>query len=719
MDAPYRLTEYSPEECLRVLRMSLNVLSGVGPVRAAQLARHGLRTIEDLLYHLPYRYEDRRTIHRISEAQFDSRQSFVGQLTRLSQRNARNNTKRLIGRLEDSSGAMNLIWFNPKHYLLATLHPGTHLHVHGKVISGADSIPTLTHPDFEVIDPERPKQGEWLPVYSKPGDSTQAAMRRWVREAMSLYQEFLPSFLPSEIASKLKLQDLKGALRTLHNPDPDAPVADCSNPFEAERAAVVFDELFYFELALGLQRLSRRVRQGIVSGPNNTALSRKMEQLLPFALTKAQCKVLGEIHRDMESPKPMLRLLQGDVGSGKTIVAWFAALRAIDNGHQAVLLAPTELLAAQHHRQLADYARPLGVTTAILVGSLPDKEKARTKQQISNGDIGLVVGTHSLIQEGVRIPGMGLGIVDEQHRFGVAQRQAFTKLRLAGSQHSDESPEPDLLLMSATPIPRSLAMTWYGDMAISVLDERPPARATIQTVVLDAGKRARVYERLRHEVGRGHQAYIVLPLVQNSDKLQLHDATNAAQKLSQGVFKDLRVGLVHGQMGSAERQEVMRRFQTGQVQILVATAVIEVGIDVPSATVMVIEHAERFGLAQLHQLRGRVGRGRDASYCVLIHYDTASDDARDRLSIMEHTSDGFEIAEADLRLRGTGEIMGIRQTGLAEFRLADPFRDTTILTAARTTAMEWLAHDPGLKGAESRPMRALVEARWGSRMELV
>ena len=718
MDVPYRRSEHSPQDCLQALNTPLSVLSGVGPVRTAQLARLGLRTIEDLLYHLPSRYDDRRTIHPIAEAQPDSRQSFLGQLSHLSQRNPRGAKRSLIGRLEDESGTLNLVWFNPKGYLLAALKTGVHLRVHGKVVFGPGPLPTLTHPDFEVIDRERPPPGDLLAVYSKPAGLTQMAMRRCVSEALTVYQEFLPSFLPERIASNHKLIDLAGALQTLHRPHPDTSPNDLPDIVGSKRSVIVFDELFYLQLAQGLQRMTRIARHGIVSRPQSASLSQKMKKLLPFTLTQAQATVLEAIGADMESSRPMQRLLQGDVGSGKTIVAWFAALRALENGHQAVLLAPTELLAVQHHRQLSDYARQLGVTTALLVGSLVRKEKDRTLEAIRRGDIGLVIGTHALIQANVSIPGMALGIIDEQHRFGVEQRQLFRKLRWGGYDDLAGEQEPDVLLMSATPIPRSLAMAWYGDMDVSILDERPPGRPTTQTVIIDASKRTKVYERLRSEVSKGHQAYIVLPLVEESDKLPLHDAKNAAKQLSQGVFRNLRVGLVHGQMSSEQRDEVMQRFQGGEIQILVATTVIEVGLDVPSATVMVIEHAERFGLAQLHQLRGRIGRGEDSSYCVLIQYDTGSGVARERLSIMERTSDGFEVAAADLDLRGMGEVMGVRQTGVPDFRCADPIRDASILTEARAAALNWLAQDPCLKGPESVHLRAMVEARWGSRMDL-
>ncbi|HEX9443054.1 MAG TPA: helicase-related protein, partial [Candidatus Binatia bacterium] len=372
----------------------------------------------------------------------------------------------------------------------------------------------------------------------------------------------------------------------------------------------------------------------------------------------------------------------------------------------------------QHYRNLSGFAEKLGVSIALLTGSLPAKTRAAIQARIESGEIAFVIGTHALVQEGVRAPRMGLGIIDEQHRFGVMQRMALTKLPAERGAPAAAPPEPDILLMSATPIPRSLAMVLYGDVEISYLDEMPPGRTPVETKIIRQSQRAKLYQLVRDEVLKGRQAYIVYPLVESSEKLDVRDATGMAEELSEGAFKDFRVGLVHGRMAAEERDEVMRRFKDGEVEILVATTVIEVGIDVPNATVMVVEHAERFGLSQLHQLRGRVGRGAHRSHCLLVHYGGDGADALERLRVMEREHDGFKIAEADLKLRGPGELIGTRQSGLADFRLANLARDARLLLAAREEALDWLEKDPGLARPESRALKAVLKHRWGGRLEL-
>jgi ATP-dependent DNA helicase RecG len=422
----------------------------------------------------------------------------------------------------------------------------------------------------------------------------------------------------------------------------------------------------------------------------------------------------------------MQRLLQGDVGSGKTIVGWFAALRAIENGFQALWMAPTELLAEQHYLNLKGFAERLGVSAALLTGSLPAKARSEIAGKMKTGELSFVVGTHALIQEGIQVPRMGLGIIDEQHRFGVMQRLALQRLaacRGVGSSAeppgvSSVEPHPDILLMSATPIPRSLAMVLYGDLEVSSLNEMPPGRTPVETRLVRESQRAKLYDLVRAEIRQGRQAYIVYPLVEASEHLPVRDATGMAQELSQDAFKDFRVGLLHGRMSGVGKDEIMRRFKDGALDILVATTVIEVGIDVPNATIMIIEHAERFGLSQLHQLRGRVGRGRHRSQCLLIYYGPNGSEALSRLRVMEKEHDGFKIAEADLRLRGPGEMLGTRQAGLADFRLANVLRDASLLLHAREEALAWLESDPRLARPESRALKEVLKHRWGGRLEL-
>jgi ATP-dependent DNA helicase RecG len=442
-----------------------------------------------------------------------------------------------------------------------------------------------------------------------------------------------------------------------------------------------------------------------------------MAEMLPFKLTAAQRRVLSEIEKDLASDQPMQRLVQGDVGSGKTMVAWLASLRAIENGCQALWLAPTEILAEQHYGNLHKFAAALGIPSALLTAATPAKEKKSLLERVSQGEIQFVVGTHALIQQEVRAPRMGLGVVDEQHRFGVMQRLSLQRLVDGGG--GAQSRQPHMLLMSATPIPRSLAMVLYGDMDVSFVDEMPPGRTPVQTAVFSERERRQVYSMVLDELKRGHQAFVVFPLVEASKQLQqVHDATQMAEKMRQTLFKDFGIGLVHGRLAAEERDAIMRSFRNGNLGILVATTVIEVGIDIPNATVMVVEHAERFGLSQLHQLRGRVGRGSAPGHCLLVDRGTGSAVAAERLRAMEKEHDGFKIAEADMRLRGPGELLGTRQSGLVDFRLASLVRDTHLLVEARREALAWLEKDPQLRSRESLGMRQILKHRWGARLQL-
>ena len=711
MIRPYRVNPTDPADCHKALQLPLSVLKGIGPVRAAQLAARGLATIEDLLYHLPFRYEDRRGAAAAADAVAGEAGAFAGRLTSLRAGRLRGRRRILTGTLTDDSGSLELVWFNPPRYLTDTLRVGQRLSVYGRVAGERGGRLSLPHPEFEVLEGDAEREPEVRPVYTKPGDVPQSSLRGWIAQALERFGGFLPSFLPPEVAPRQGLMDLEQALETLHRPSPG------NEAHVPAHRSLAFDEFFYFQLALALRQRQRLDTPGFSFPARTGSLTERMRELLPYRLTDGQERVLGEIHADMEPPSPMRRLLQGDVGSGKTVIAWLAALRAIENGRQALLLAPTELLAEQHHERLRPYAERLGVRAALLSGSLPAGSRRDIIRRVRGGAVDFVVGTHALLQEGVRVPSMGLGIVDEQHRFGVSQRSAFARLA-ARNAADDATPEPDLLLMSATPIPRSLAMVLSGDLEVSLLDEAPPGRTPVRTVVVQAARRKRVYERVRAAVADGRQAYLVYPLVEDSEKMPLAAAERMARELSGTVMQGLRLGLVHGQMPAAERDQVMRRFRQEEIQVLVATSVIEVGIDVPSATLMVVEHAERFGLAQLHQLRGRVGRGRDESYCVLIHYGAEDDEARRRLEVLERHTDGFEVAEADLRFRGAGEILGTRQAGFQGFRVAHLVRDHEVLREARREARDWLARDRNPKSHVSRLVREELRRRWGDAMEL-
>ena len=733
MPQPYHLTSIDPADCHQALQAGLDILKGIGPVRAARLARRGLASVEDLLYHLPFRYEDRREVRAISGAAAGESASFVGRLTSLRAGRIRGGRRILTATLTDDTGSLELVWFNPPRYTADALRTGQRLSIYGRVASGRGTRLNIPHPEFEVLDEGTERQPEVRPVYEKPGDISQTNLRGWVAQALERFGGFLPSFIPPEVAQRQRLVDLRQALEAIHLPSlgredtseprhPCADSADDSAALEQKRAAarrsLAFDELFYFQLALARRQRERLETTGFRSPERPGSLTHGMRELLPYRLTAGQERVLQEIYRDMESPNPMRRLLQGDVGSGKTVIAWLSALRAMENGRQALLLAPTELLAEQHYERLQPYAERLGARVALLSGSLSGGARRETTERIGDGGVDFVVGTHALIQEGVSVPRMGLGIVDEQHRFGVSQRGAFARLPLRDAAAGSSAPEPDVLLMSATPIPRSLAMVLSGDLEVSLLDETPPGRTPVRTVVVQEGQRQRVYERVRAAVADGRQAYLVYPLVEDSDKMPMAAAESMARELSRTVMRGLRLGLVHGQMPVGERDQVMRRFRRGEIQVLVATTVIEVGIDVPGATLMVVEHAERFGLAQLHQLRGRVGRGWEESHCVLIHYGSRDDDSRRRLEVLEQAADGFEVAEADLRFRGAGEILGTRQAGFQGFRVAHLVHDHEVLQAARQEARSWLSGDPELRNEVSRRLRAVLEYRWGDRMRL-
>lgn len=718
--ASYEWTSCSPRACLHALQNPIRYIKGVGPMRAALLEGLGLKTVNDLLFHLPFRYEDRRDLKKIHQATIGKEDSFVGKLIRLDKRYIPKRRRQiLIGTLTDGTGILSLVWFHPKPYITKRLTPGQDFIVHGKVEGGRGAEKRIVHPDFEPIEAgEEEEREKILPVYFRPGGIPMRMIRRWISEALTAYRDFLPSFIPPPVAKRHNITDLKKALVEIHQPDKYAIIDNLNQFRSSAHRSIIFDEFFYLQLGLALRRKYRTTLTGQSLIAYQDGLTRRMRALLPFSLTNAQERVLEEIYQDMASPQPMQRLIQGDVGSGKTIVAWCAALRAIENGFQAVLMAPTELLAEQHFRYLKAFADEMNIPSALLVGSLPTASKEDLTARIGRAEIPFVVGTHVLIQEGVQVPRLGLGIIDEQHRFGVFQRMALKRLATRKDSKALSLREPDILLMSATPIPRSLAMVLYGDMEVSSLDEMPPGRTPTKTKLFSESERFTVYESVRTEIHKGHQAYIVYPLVEESEQLSLRDATGMAAEFSQVIFKEFRVGLLHGRMAAEEREQVMRLFKEGELQILVATTVIEVGVDVSNATIMVVEHAERYGLSQLHQLRGRVGRGKVPSQCLLVQYGTNSHEALTRLRVMEQIQDGFKIAEADLSIRGPGELLGTRQSGLPDFRLANLARDSQLLLDARQEALDWLANDPTLTQRESRVLKEILKYRWGGRLEL-
>lgn len=711
----------SVRESLHALQTPLRFLKGIGPKRAAQLKSCGILTIEDLLYHLPFRYEDRRLISKLRDAVPGREQSFIGELLALKSRfNPRFRRNIVTAVLRDDTAAMDLIWYRAPSYLVKGLAQGQKLLVHGKVEIDATHRRRLVHPEFEIMEGEDEQQRpRILPIYLRPGGLSLSILRKWVSQALAEYGRYIGSRLPPEVLRRRGLMDLCHALTELHEPALNADLAALNDFSSASHRSVIFDELFYLQLGLGLRKAARHHYTGVGCDPSRDERTGRMRRLLPFKLTGAQERVLNEIENDLRSAHPMQRLVQGDVGSGKTMVAWMASLRMIDNGCQSVWMAPTEMLAEQHYRNLRGFADALKIQTALLTASTPAREKKLLLDRVGRGEISFIVGTHALIQEGVHVPRMGLGVIDEQHRFGVMQRLSLQRL-LGGEGHRPAAgPQPHMLLMSATPIPRSMAMVLYGDMEVSFVDEMPPGRTPVQTKVFREGERRDVYARVLDELRRGHQVFIVYPLVEASEELQqVRDATQMAEKMRHGAFKDFGVGLVHGRMAAAERDQIMRAFRDAKVGVLVATTVIEVGIDIPNATVIVVEHAERFGLSQLHQLRGRVGRGAAPGQCLLVNRGGGNAIAAQRLRVMEKEHDGFKIAEADLRLRGPGEFMGTRQSGLADLHLANLVRDRQLLVDAREEALAWLEKDPELKSRHSTGLREILKHRWGQRLQL-
>jgi len=707
----YRPSGASIEAGLAALRGGVAAIRAVGPKRAAELGRFGLETVEDVLYHLPFRYEDRRlrTPLRALRPGEDATAEGVVEGVRLG-RAGRRGRSLLEVVLRDQGGSVVLVWFHQVGWFAGRLQPGQRLLVHGRV------EPPLGHGPCRIVHPEvTPLEDEGaaarvaavVPVYEKPTGMYAAQMRRIVQSAVEAFADRVPAALPAEIARRQRLVEPARALRHVHEPPGEADVRALAAAASLAHRSLVFDELFFLQLGLAMRRAAAGQEAGTGFAPAG-ALVARLRAGLPFRPTGAQERAFAEIAADLAAPHPMRRLLQGDVGSGKTLVALMAALVVIECGHQAAMMAPTELLAEQHHEGVRLHLERLGLESVLLTGAVKGRARHDALAAIASGRAVLVVGTQALIQEGVEFARLGLAVVDEQHRFGVMQRAALQR----------RGPAVDVLVMSATPIPRTLALTLYGDLAVSTLDELPPGRTPIATRLVRESRREEAYVRIREEVAAGHQAYVVYPLVEESEKTQLKAATTMARELASGPLAGLRVDLVHGRMKAEEKDGAMRRFKAGAFDVLVSTTVIEVGIDVPNATVMVVEHAERFGLAQLHQLRGRVGRGEAAGHCVLVAAEGTGGDSWERLRALERTTDGFAIADADLALRGPGDFLGTRQAGLPPFRVANLVRDTELLRVARDEAVRWLERDPELSSPESAAVRAVLRHRWAGRLEL-
>ncbi len=682
-------------------------LKGVGPRRAEALGRFGVHTVRDLLFHVPRRYEDASTVSRIADLQIGTDATVIGEITSKGVIRTRSGLRIFQAILADGSGRIECSWPG-QPFLDRSLHKGDIVLVAGpvRVFQSRQIQPR----EFVVLGragEERDASGKVLPIYPATEGLSQKILRAIIDQNLD---RLLPLLAPEEPFSAeqlaaLNLPTLMNAIARMHRPE---TLADA----ERGRRRLAYEEAFFLQLLHARVRIRDAQRPGI-EFRRDDSLIQPLYKRLPFTLTEAQTRALREIIADMTSRRRMNRLLQGDVGSGKTVVALFAMALAAESGYQSALMAPTEILAEQHARNLKELIGELPLEVALLTGGLASADRRASLAAIDSGEAHLVVGTHALIQEGVRFHRLGLAVIDEQHRFGVRQRLALSELR------DDSAPDavaPDTLVMSATPIPRSLALTVYGDLELSVLDERPPGRTPIRTSVRNERERGRVHEFVREQVGAGRQAYIVYPLVEESEKIDLPAAEAAFEQLRDDVFTGFRVGLLHGQLASETKDRTMLAFAAGELDILVATSVIEVGVDVANATVMVIEHAERFGLSQLHQLRGRVGRGADQSHCILL---TPGDPgAIERLRVLAETDDGFRIARADLRLRGMGDFFGARQHGLPDFRFFDPERDEDLLIEARRRATAIIEADPDLGRPEQAPLQAQLRRRYGDRERL-
>ncbi|SHJ92647.1 ATP-dependent DNA helicase RecG [Malonomonas rubra DSM 5091] len=700
------------------LEKTIGSIKGVGPKMLPKLEKLGLKTVEDALYHLPLRYEDRRQLKPISHLRPGGQEVFRGRVLSAGESITSRNRKKIYDVIvEDDSGQIALKWFRYRKPWLQKLLPiGRQVVLIGEV-KHFGATREVHHPDVELLpdgaDPMQVLQkdplnfGRILPVYPlTEGLSQKQARKIWYPLVMD-NAVYVESRMPQEVLQRLHLMPLATALLQSHWPDNQTDLQALGQGTDSARNSLVFDEFFFLELGLALKRAGVQLEEGIQFRLEHR-YTLPLSKILPFKLTDAQRRVLGEIKQDMCSKQPMHRLLQGDVGSGKTMVALMSALIAIENKTQVAVVAPTEILAEQHFRTFDNWLRELGLKAALLQGSMSASAKRDVLEMIATGEVDLIVGTHAVLQEGVEFHKLGLGIIDEQHRFGVKQRSLL--------KHKGQN--PDMLVMTATPIPRTLSMTLYGDLSVSVIDQLPPGRKPITTRKYVGQQRTKAYQLIGKEIAAGRQAYIVYPLVEESEKSDLKAAIDAAEHLKNDIFPQFNIGVLHGRMKSAEKDTVMERFRKGEVQLLVSTTVIEVGVDVPNATVMMVEHADRFGLSQLHQLRGRVGRGADKSYCLLIPSDHYSEDAGKRLQVMVDTEDGFRIAEADLEIRGPGDFLGTRQAGLPDFRVANLLRDARLLESARKEAFEYIEKTNQLKTPDSQPVRQELIRRWGGRLEL-
>ncbi len=680
-------------------------LKGIGPARAKFLQRLGIKTLHDIFYYIPWRYEDRRVIKEISELRYGKLETTTGEVISAGVITTPKKKLKIFEiAITDGSAILHCKWFN-QPYLERYLKKGQKIILSGTVKPRPYSTHGLEmeNPVFELIDSDNRfiHTSRIVPIYKATEGISPKQLRALMYNLINSYIGVVKDYIPEDILIRNRLKPLDWSIKEVHFPEEASDIDSLNRGVSSAHRRLAFDELFLLELGLALMKKKESVRRGI-SFRGGDQLVNSFIQSLPFELTSAQKRVIEQIRTDMESPLPMNRLVHGDVGCGKTVIALISMLKAVGSGYQSCLMAPTEILAEQHYINIHRMVEGLGLNVVMLTSGVKEKPF----DDILSGDAHIVVGTHALIQEKVRFKRLGLAIIDEQHKFGVVQR---ANLRRKGFN-------PDILIMTATPIPRTLALTLYGDLDISIIDELPPGRRPVKTKVFFPSQKERIYSLIESELSKKRQAYIVYPLIEGSEKLDLKTAIDGAEAFKR-IFSHRVVGLVHGRMSTSERESVMSRFKSGEIDILVATTVIEVGVDVPNASLMLIVHAERFGLAQLHQLRGRIGRGNYESHCILLAYPPFSDDAHQRLKAMESTGDGFRIAEEDLVIRGPGEFFGTRQSGMPDLSVANIIRDVDILEISRREAFTLVDSNPQLR--DYPLLREALNRRWIGRLELI
>jgi len=694
----------------REVDTNVQYAKGIGPRRAKTLAKLGINTIRDALYYFPFRYEDRSNLKPIMNVVYGETETVTGEVVGSELVTTRRKRIKLFElTIRDKTGFLTGVWFN-QPYLAKNFKEGDSVMLTGvpKPDGYNRSRIVMENPDYEVMTggpDDSVHTGRIVPVYRLTAGVGQRGLRSMMKSIVDRYAGSLSEYLPEGFHGRYMIPELADSVREVHFPESERDMDTLNRMQSRAHKRLVFDEFFILQLGLAMLKRGRSDETPGKCITGGEALMEEYLKSLPFEPTPAQRRVIEEIARDMRLDRPMNRLVQGDVGCGKTVVAVASIANAVGAGYQAALMAPTEILAEQHYLNVKDTLDLLGIKTVLLTSSLTRKRREEALEAVSGGEAGLVVGTHSLIQDDVFFRNLGLAVIDEQHRFGVMQRAVLR----------DKGDNPDVLVMTATPIPRTLALTVYGDLDVSVIDTLPPGRTPITTRLFDDGSRSEAYKMVLRELAADRQVYIVYPLVEESERSDLKAAKEGAEELAAGVFAKYEVGLLHGRMKPAEKEAVMYGFRAGEIDVLVATTVVEVGVDVPNATVMLIEHAERFGLAQLHQLRGRVGRGEHRSYCIMVSA-AFTETSRERLSAMMKSSNGFDIAEEDLRIRGPGEFIGTRQSGLPDLVLGNIIRDARIIDAARREAFGIIEKDPHLDDESHCGLRKAVKKKWDEKL---